>query len=144
LLPEAQSDAVPGGIYTPDATRRTRDRLAQVACDALSAGFFVIVDATFLNSEARSHFVGLAGRLGVPCRILSFEAPLEVLRDRVRGRSAAGGDASEASVAVLDAQWASASPLLAAEELITLHVDTTRPVDWDVLLPRVGMSPVGP
>ena len=38
-------------------------------------------------------------------------------------------------VAVLDAQWARAHPLQSHEEAITLHVDTTVPVNWDRLLP---------
>jgi predicted kinase len=61
---------------------------------------------------------------------LSFEAPLAVLRERVRSRQLAGGDASEASVQVLESQWAAAQPLSPAEEALTVHVDTTRPVDW--------------
>lgn len=57
-----------------------------------------------------------------------------MLRERVRQRALAGGGASEADVAVLDAQWARAHPLQPHEEAITLHVDTTVPVDWDRLL----------
>ncbi|MHB1114782.1 MAG: AAA family ATPase, partial [Acidovorax defluvii] len=52
----------------------------------------------------------------------------------------AGGDASEASVQVLESQWAAAQPLSPAEEALTVHVDTTRPVDWNVLLPRADGS----
>jgi len=79
--------------------------------------------------------MALAAQAQVLCRILSFEAPLAVLRERVRSRQQAGGDASEASVQVLQAQWAAAQPLSPAEEALTVHVDTTRPVNWDVLLP---------
>lgn len=136
LPPEATSDGVPGGIYTAEATQRTHQRLAQVARDALTAGFCVIVDATLLDHEVRAIFLALADSLGVPCRILSFEAPLPVLRERVRLRALAGGDASEAGVAVLQAQWARADVLRPHEEAITLHVDTTVPVDWDRLLPQ--------
>jgi hypothetical protein len=95
----------------------------------------VLVDATFLNPAMRERFIALAAQVQVPCRILSFEAPLDVLRERVRNRQQVGGDASEASEQVLESQWAAAQPLSPAEEAITVHVDTTRPVDWDALLP---------
>lgn len=135
LAPQASSAAVPGGIYTAEASQRTHEALAQAARCALDAGFTVLVDATFLNPAMRQRFMALAALAQVPCRILSFEAPLAVLRERVRSRQRAGGDASEASVQVLESQWAAARPLSPAEEALTVHVDTTRPVDWSALLP---------
>lgn len=149
MAPQASSAAVPGGIYTAEASERTHEALAQAARCALEAGFTVLVDATFLNPAMRQRFIALAARAQVPCRILSFEAPLAVLRERVRSRQRAGGDASEASVQVLESQWAAAQPLLPAEEALTVHVDTTRPVNWNVLLPCAdgsmpATSPVAP
>ncbi len=135
LAPQASSAAVPGGIYTDEASQRTHEALAQAARRALGAGHTVLVDATFLDPAMRERFMALAAQVQVPCRILSFEAPLAVLRERVRNRQLAGGDASEASVQVLESQWAAAQPLSSAEEALTVHVDTTRPVDWAVLLP---------
>ena len=135
LAPDVVSDGIPGGIYTAEATRRTHQRLAQVAREVLAAGYSVIVDATLLDRDARALFLALADSAQVPCHILSFETPLPILRERVRQRALAGGGASEADVAVLDAQWARAHPLQPHEEAITLHVDTTAPVDWDRLLP---------
>ena len=140
LAPQASSAAVPAGIYTAEASQRTHEALAQAARCALDAGFTVLVDATFLNPAMRQRFMALATQAQVPCRILSFEAPLAVLRERVRSRQLAGGDASEASVQVLESQWAAAQPLSPAEEALTVHVDTTRPVDWSALLPRADGS----
>ena len=88
-----------------------------------------------MNPAMRARFIALAQELGVACRILCFEAPLDVLRERVRARQQAGGDASEADVQVLESQWAAARPLSVAEEALAVHVDTTRPVNWDALLP---------
>ncbi|WP_024816207.1 bifunctional aminoglycoside phosphotransferase/ATP-binding protein [Acidovorax sp. JHL-3] len=149
LAPQASSAAVPGGIYTAEASERTHEALAQAARWALGAGHTVLVDATFLNPAMRQRFMALATQAQVPCRILSFEAPLAVLRERVRSRQLAGGDASEASVQVLESQWAAAQPLSPAEEALTVHVDTTRPVDWSALLPpgdggAPATSPVAP
>ena len=149
LAPQASSAAVRGGIYTAAASQRTHEALAQAARCALDAGFTVLVDATFLNPAMRQRFMALATQAQVPCRILSFEAPLAVLRERVRSRQLAGGDASEASVQVLESQWAAAQPLSPAEEALTVRVDTTRPVDWSALLPpgdggAPATSPVAP
>ena len=103
---------------------------------ALKAGYPVLVDATFLNPATRTQFMALARALQVPCRILAFEAPLAVLRERVQARQRQGEDASEADVEVLDSQWAHLQPLAPDELALTVHVDTTQPVDWDALLPR--------
>ncbi|MEZ5717002.1 MAG: ATP-binding protein [Burkholderiaceae bacterium] len=90
LAAQDSSAAVPGGIYTREASQRTHDRLAQVARAALDAGHTVLVDATFLNPALRARFMALASGMQVPCRILSFEAPLEVLRAQVRAQRQAG------------------------------------------------------
>ena len=101
----------------------------------LQSGYTVLVDASFLDPAMRAPFLALAQELGVVCRILAFEAPLAVLRERVRARQQAGGDPSEADEAVLLAQWAARQPFSAAEQGHVLRVDTTRAVDWDHLLP---------
>ena len=56
----------------------------------------MLVDATFLNPATRTQFIALARALQVPCRILAFEAPLAVLRERVQARQRQDEDASEA------------------------------------------------
>ena len=102
LAPQDNSDSPPdGGIYTSEATTRTYARLQTLARDLLSAGWPVIVDAAFLRREERTAFRVLAVELGVDFRILATEAPPEELRRRLLARS---GDASEATVAVLEKQ----------------------------------------
>ena len=135
LAPGADSTAIDGGIYTPQATERTYEHLRQQARLVLQSGYTVLVDASFLDPAMRAPFLAMAQELGVVCRILAFEAPLEVLRERVNARQQAGGDPSEADEAVLLAQWAARQPFAAAEQGHVLRVDTTRAVDWDHLLP---------
>ncbi|MBC7215111.1 MAG: AAA family ATPase [Burkholderiaceae bacterium] len=137
LAPEASSATVPGGIYTPEATERTYARLAELARAVLQAGYPVLVDATLQDGAQRARFIALAAELRVPWRILSFEAPPEVLRARITQRQQAGGDASEATLAVLERQLAKAQPLSAHEEAHTLHLDTTQPIDWDAVLAQL-------
>ena len=99
----------------------------------LRAGFPVLVDATFLRRTHRAEFIALAAESAVPCRLLVFDAPVEILRERVRRRSAEGRDASEATLEVLERQLAEREPLTAAESALAIQVDTTREVDWTKL-----------
>jgi hypothetical protein len=107
---------VPGGIYTREAGERTRDRLLVLASLLLEEGFRVIVDATFLAQDWRAPFQALAQERQVPWCLVSPQVPTDVLRQRVAQRKIQGHDASEADMAVLEAQLASQEPL-GAEEL---------------------------
>ncbi|OPZ05351.1 MAG: hypothetical protein BWZ09_01185 [Alphaproteobacteria bacterium ADurb.BinA305] len=139
LAAEATSGSgLGGGLYTPEATARTYARLAELARVVLEAGRPVLVDATFLKRAQRTAFAGLAQELGVPFAILAFDAPEDVLRARVRARLAAGGDASEADEAVLEAQLRSREGFAAEELARVLPIDTRSVPDWRSLLPALS------
>ncbi|MFZ1640870.1 MAG: AAA family ATPase, partial [Candidatus Contendobacter sp.] len=55
-----------GGLYTPDASARTYQRLRDLADQLLAAGHPVLVDATFMKRAHRQPFRELAARHGVP------------------------------------------------------------------------------
>lgn len=99
-------------IYNAEATRRTYERLYALARGALLAGWPVVLDAAFLQRQERSQARALARSLDVPFAILDCDAPLCVLRERIRARR---GDASEADLAVLEKLRGSAEPLDAGE-----------------------------
>ncbi len=107
--------ATGAGIYSADATAHTYEQLARHARGIAGAGFPAIVDATFLERAQRAGFRALAKKLGVPFAILSIAAPHESLRMRIAARASQYGDASEATLAVLEAQLASHEPLNADE-----------------------------
>jgi len=102
LAPEADSRAQ--DIYTAAASERTFARLAELASQCLADGFPVIVDATFIRRDHREQFRRLAAASGVAFHVLLCDAPVEELRRRVANRRLQGSDASEADVAVLEAQ----------------------------------------
>ena len=89
------------GIYTADATRRTYAHLADTAASLLAAGWSVIIDAAFLRRDERHAFQALAAAHGARFAILACTAPLDELRHRLQTRR---GDASEATVAILEKQ----------------------------------------
>jgi aminoglycoside phosphotransferase family enzyme/predicted kinase len=117
------------GLYDAQATAATYARLAECARSALTAGYDVLVDATFLRRMQRASFAALAGQLQVPFTILACEAPAPELVRRVAARAAAGADPSEADVAVLERQLKTREGLADAERPWTIDVDTTTPVD---------------
>ena len=133
-----QAVAVADGIYSAEANARTQAALLARARQVLQAGYAVLVDATFLAQAQRAPFLALAQQLQVPLRILAFAAPEALLRERVQRRLQQGGDASEATLEVLQSQLARREPLTAQEEALAVHIDTAQPVDWALLLPAQG------
>lgn len=125
LEARARTQADPdGGIYAPEETRLTYDRLEQVACHVVESGYCVIVDAAFLWGAERERLRSLARRRGVPFLIVSCRAREETLRERIARREAAMSDASEAGVAVLETQLATQDPLGADELAYAAPIDS--------------------
>jgi aminoglycoside phosphotransferase family enzyme/predicted kinase len=108
------------GLYSAQAHGDTYASLRVRAAELLDQGWRVIVDAAFLRLHERQAFADLAKVQGLPYAILACEAPVEVLRERIRARQAGGRDASEATLAVLEQQLGWAEPLTAAERACTL------------------------
>lgn len=104
---DRSDSAIGGGIYTPDATRRTYERLAALARTVLAAGYSVVVDATFLTRDERRPFLTLAAEAGVEATIWHCDVPRDELERRLAARQ---DDASEADVRVLDHQLARFEP----------------------------------
>ena len=112
LAADARTGSAPGaGLYAARRTHATYDRLAGLARQLLPCGFAVIVDATFLRRAERRAFRDLARGADARFRILAFEAPLAVLRERIVARERAAADASEATLEVLERQIAAREPL---------------------------------
>ena len=89
------------GIYSPAFTAGVYRELLRRAGDALARGESVVVDATWLDPAQRRAARALAARSHCRIEELRCELPLPAAADRIRARSAAGGDASDATVEVL-------------------------------------------
>ena len=114
------------GLYAPEASARTYARLAELARAVLDAGFPVIVDAAFLRRSERARFAALAHDAGASFLIASCEAAPATLRARVASRARDALDASEAGLAVLEHQFASAEPLATEELAYAMQLDAER------------------
>jgi aminoglycoside phosphotransferase family enzyme/predicted kinase len=125
LAARARTHAAPyAGIYAPETTRLTYDRLKQAVRDIVESGRTAIVDAAFLRRAEREAFRGLAAELGARFLIVWCRASEAVLRRRVALREAAGNDASEAGVAVLENQIATQETLVADELAHAAPIDS--------------------
>ena len=125
------------GIYFPAATEWTYARLLRLSESILSAGYAVMVDATFIAQARRARFWSLAERLRVPVAILALDAPLEVLRDRIRRRCLAMEDASDADLCVLDRQRAAFQTLQPEERARAVTIDTSDTPPMAMLIARL-------
>lgn len=98
------SDDVGSGLYTPEHTDATYAELLRRARIALSLGTSVVLDATWLSESRRD----AARRVGAEAVADTVEieccADPAVLLRRIVSRRERGGDASDATPAVLDEQ----------------------------------------
>jgi uncharacterized protein len=124
---ESSRSAPDAGIYTQDFNTRTYTHVCACARHCLRGGESVVIDAANLRQDERAAFVRTAQELALSTTIVHCRAPIEVLRRRVAHRQAAGRDASEATVALLDRQPSYWEPLTAAERESVLEVDTGQP-----------------
>jgi uncharacterized protein len=92
-------------------TQRTYERLEDLAAAVLDAGFSAIVDATFLMRSQRDRFRAVAQKTNVSFVVIDFATDAETCRRRIRERSRAQSDASEATKEVLSQQLRSSQPL---------------------------------
>ena len=111
-------------LYTPDTTRRTYERLFELARGVLAAGFSVVLDAAFLLRSEREQARRLAEQAQVPLHIVVCGAPLALLQQRLRDRR---GDPSEADTAVLDKLLHVTEPLTPQESRLAIAADQIAP-----------------
>jgi uncharacterized protein len=140
LEPQAASGSEPlGGVYSEDATRKTYQRLLDLAEDLLAYGFIVIVDATFLKQAQRQLFADMAERMLVPFVILDMQISASVLHQRVKGRAERGRGVSEANEEILDIQLATAEPLTGNERESVVAVTEDHPLSLAELRKKIAL-----
>ncbi len=103
------------GIYNKSIGEQTYQHLVELSELLLSAGFSVIVDATFLQLEQREKFFLLAQQRQVELTIIECDLELSTIRQRIIKRSEENEDISDAGLDVLEYQIAHADPLTKSE-----------------------------
>ena len=95
----AGSSACPPAAYAPAESAAVFAELARSPAKRVRGGHAVVADAAFLGPSERAA-IEAAAAAGAPFHGFWLQAPLDVLRARVAART---GDASDATVAVLEA-----------------------------------------
>ena len=132
------------GLYAPEANERSYARLADLAREVLAARYPVIVDAAFLKRTERERFAALARDAGARFLIAACTAQAATLRARVVARATEARDASEAGLAVLERQFATAEPLAQDEAGHTFEISAEHGAgapETAALARRLGLEP---
>lgn len=108
---DSSQSSVDGGIYTDEANFKTYQQLEIFAKLALTSGFNVVIDATFLKRENRKPFQDLAEALSAKFIIIELTNDEAILKQRIINRSSEKNNASEADLHVLEKQLSHYKPL---------------------------------
>lgn len=112
-------------LYAPSATEKVYHTLLETSKSLLKSGLSVIVDATFLKMAHRNAFRQLAHELNLPFTIYAFDAPIEVLQDRINLRKKHTHDPSDATNEVLGLQLSQQEALSDAEKKMAIVVSAS-------------------
>ena len=113
------------GIYKGNISKKTYDEMMRRAQALLSAGYSVIMDATFLHENERDRARKMAFRVGVPILFVFADCPERVVESRLR-RRAGQHSLSDASFYVYQAMKSRFKPPRASREIV--RIDTNQPL----------------
>jgi aminoglycoside phosphotransferase family enzyme/predicted kinase len=123
------------GKYVPAKRAHVYAELFDRARDFVRTGRPVILDATFLESDRRQEVARAAVEAGVPLIFVHTVASDEVVRARLKERSARGDSPSEATIDIYEhqAEAMKANPPVIPETATNVLVDTSAvgPVNFD-------------
>ena len=106
----ALGEPLPQEAYGAEARDEAYRRVFKKAEVALDAGYSAIVDAVFPEDGFRASLRELAQGAGVAFRGYWLEADAAVIRERIAARKAGAADASDADIAVAEAQMKAVKP----------------------------------
>jgi aminoglycoside phosphotransferase family enzyme/predicted kinase len=115
------------GIYRPEWTKATYDRLFALAESSLSNGRPVVLDAAFLDADQRTGAANVAARAGTRLVLVETICDQATVAARLAARAARGDSPSDATMATYLRQRAAldANPALVPSHAVMVQVDTT-------------------
>uniref|UniRef100_B8HKD5 gluconokinase n=1 Tax=Cyanothece sp. (strain PCC 7425 / ATCC 29141) TaxID=395961 RepID=B8HKD5_CYAP4 len=100
------------GIYTPEMTQKTYDRLLELGLLLAGQGFTVIMDGKYDRQSLRQTVLNKAETHKLPVKFLHCTAPLEVIESRLNQRT---GDIADATAKLISDQLKAFEPFTPAE-----------------------------
>ncbi|NLD85915.1 MAG: AAA family ATPase [Actinomycetales bacterium] len=117
----------PADGYSEAAVDAVYDEMLRRAAELLGQGRSVVLDATWLQPRRRTAAETVAADAHAELVEISCTAPRDELVRRITERARRGGDPSEATPRVLDAQLADLAPWPEALDVDTTELDTRDP-----------------
>jgi len=127
---------IDSGIYTHEMSEKTYQKLYELSQVLLESGFAVIVDATFLTRAQRDLFAPLTQNRV----ILDVQASEDELRSNIGIREAAGTDASDATIRVMEHQMSNHEPLNQSEPTISMNWNAEIPLQELATRLKLGLQ----
>jgi uncharacterized protein len=124
--PGDQDGIAESGIYTPEMTQLTYERMLELGIFLAQQGWSVILDAKYDRCNLRQAVLEAAQTAQIPIRIAQCTAPIGVLRDRLQHRT---GDVSDATADLLDSQIRADEPLTEEEGAIATILQTEQALE---------------
>jgi predicted kinase len=124
------------GLYAPELTEKTYQRLLDLTKTISAAGYGVIIDATFLRQQQIQPFVTSAEASGIPLTVITTTADRAVLEERLTKRAAEADNISDATTSVLTYQLENMEPVPAG--IPHIEVDTGQPIDVGALIKQLS------
>jgi len=137
LFGSADNQALDSGLYAPERSVKTYDRLAALAELILANGYAVIVDATHLKHAQRQQMRDAIEEQCAPCLILHCDVPLPTVEQWIEQRRREGADPSDADMQVVQQQRQHLEPLTEQEQQISVQVDTSSTSSMQALLEQL-------
>jgi len=127
-------------LYSQTSNDKTYQHLLHLSVEIISAGYPVIVDATFLQQQQRKLFLQQAKQLQVPFLIVHTKADKHLLIQRIEGRSKQQDNISEANQTVLENQLQNMQLLCHDERKVSITIDTDKSADLSRLWALLDIS----
>lgn len=113
-------------LYSAEMSRRTYQRLHDLAAEILRQGRSVIVDATFLKEDHRRPFMELAQDMGFDFGLIFIDVEEEFAKSSIQQRIQLNDSPSDADVEVMRRQLTLLEPPTASEPSLTLKASDLR------------------
>ena len=110
-------------LYSAQMNAKTYQALQDNAKLALSFGFHVIVDATFLKREHREHFYRLAKTLNIKASVVSLQPEPSWAERAIKARMHQDDNPSDATIEVMRQQLQYLEPPQKDERAFVIHPD---------------------